>query len=57
MDIPIGLVTGNDDWPRPADKAAKEMLGKAAAAKVFYAPPRPVLECETTTRPTASTES
>ena len=45
VDIPIGLVTGNDDWPRQADLAAKKLLGSTAAA-VFFAPPRPVLDCD-----------
>ena len=45
VDIPIGLPAGDGDWPRSADVAAKEFLGKAGAS-VFHAPPRPVLDCE-----------
>ena len=45
VDIPIGLVAGNDDWPRRADLVAKKLLASVGSA-VFYAPPRPVLECQ-----------
>ncbi len=43
VDIPIGLP---EDSLRPADAAAREFVGPARAASVFFAPPRAVLEAE-----------
>lgn len=45
VDIPIGLPQGGGDWPRPADLAARELLGPRRSS-VFHAPPRPVFDRE-----------
>ena len=44
VDIPIGLPSGAQ--PRPCDLAARQRLGGAAAARVFFAPPRGTLTAQ-----------
>jgi predicted RNase H-like nuclease len=43
IDIPIGLPLTGDDWPRPADLEARELVGPRRSS-VFPSPPRPVLD-------------
>ncbi|MEX1310282.1 MAG: DUF429 domain-containing protein [Candidatus Sulfomarinibacteraceae bacterium] len=46
LDIPIGLPQSGGDWPRPADLAARELVGPRRSS-VFLAPPRPVFDRKT----------
>lgn len=45
LDIPIGLPVSAGAWPRPADEAARELVGPRRSS-VFRAPPRSVLDSE-----------
>jgi predicted RNase H-like nuclease len=47
VDMPIGLPTGAEH--RRCDEIGRTLLGPVAAARLFYAPPRPTLAARTAT--------